>query len=40
MDFRWTPEGISEGWNFNIRITDLPDVKLETSDTRTRRVTR
>jgi lipopolysaccharide assembly outer membrane protein LptD (OstA) len=40
MDFRWTPEGLSQGWNFNIRITDLPDVKLETSDTRSRRVTR
>ena len=40
MDFRWTPEGLSQGWNFNIRIIDLPDVKLETSDTRTRRVTR
>ncbi|MEO6097346.1 MAG: putative LPS assembly protein LptD [Fibrobacteria bacterium] len=37
MDFRWTPEGLSPGWNFNIRITDLPDVKLETSDTRSRR---
>ncbi|MDB5104309.1 MAG: hypothetical protein JWP91_1998 [Fibrobacteres bacterium] len=40
MDFRWTPEGISPGWNFNIRITDLPDVKLETSDTRARRLNR
>jgi hypothetical protein len=40
MDFRWTPQGISEGWNFNIRITELPDVKLETSDTRTRSLNR
>jgi hypothetical protein len=37
MDFNWTPIGISEGWSFNIRITDLPDIKLETSDTRNRR---
>ncbi|MDB5047301.1 MAG: hypothetical protein JWO30_372 [Fibrobacteres bacterium] len=40
MDFQWTPRGISEGWNFNIRITDLPDVKLTTSDTRTKRLNR
>jgi len=39
MDFNWTPQGISEGWNFNIRITDLPDVKLQTSDTRAKRLT-
>ena len=37
MDFRWTPVGISEGWNFNIRIIDLPDVKLESSDSKSRR---
>ncbi len=37
MDFHWTPVGISEGWNFNIRITDLPDVKLESSDSKSRR---
>ena len=37
MDFRWSPVGISEGWNFVIRITDLPDVKLESSDTKSRR---
>jgi lipopolysaccharide assembly outer membrane protein LptD (OstA) len=37
MDFRWTPIGISEGWNFNIRITELPDVKLESSDSKSRR---
>jgi hypothetical protein len=40
MDFQWTPEGLSPGWNFNIRITDLPDVKLQTSDTRTKRINR
>jgi hypothetical protein len=34
MEFRWTPTGVTEGWNFVIRIIDLPDVKLETSDTR------
>ena len=38
MDFHWTPVGISEGWNFNIRITELPDVKLESSDSKSRRV--
>jgi hypothetical protein len=36
MDFRWTPQGLSEGWQFNIRIIDLPDVKLETRDSRLR----
>ncbi len=40
MDFSWTPVGISEGWRFLIRLTDLPDLKLETSDTRTRRLGR
>ena len=34
MDFSWTPEGLTEGWQFNIRIIDLPDVKLETRDSR------
>lgn len=37
MNFRWNPVGISEGWNFVIRITDLPDVKLESSDSKSRR---
>ena len=37
MDFHWTPVGISEGWNFNIRITELPDVKLESSDSKSKR---
>lgn len=37
MDFNWTPTGVSEGWSFVIRIIDLPDVKLETSDARVRR---
>lgn len=37
MDFRWNPVGLAEGWNFVIRITDLPDVKLESSDTKSRR---
>ncbi len=34
MNFNWTPTGVSEGWSFVIRIIDLPDVKLETSDSR------
>jgi hypothetical protein len=34
MNFTWTPTGVSEGWYFVIRIIDLPDVKLETRDTR------
>jgi hypothetical protein len=38
MDFHWSPVGLTSGWNFNIRITDLPDVKLETSDTKSRRL--
>ena len=33
MEFHWTPVGVSEGWNFLIRIIDLPDIKLQTSDT-------
>ncbi|HLP40186.1 MAG TPA: putative LPS assembly protein LptD, partial [Fibrobacteria bacterium] len=37
MDFRWNPVGISEGWSFVIRITELPDIKLESSDTQTGR---
>jgi hypothetical protein len=40
MDFRWTPQGMSEGWQFNIRIIDLPDVKLETRDSRLRNQSR
>ncbi len=40
MDFNWTPVGISEGWSFNIRIIDLPDVKLESSNNNTRRFKR
>ncbi len=34
MQFNWTPVGVTQGWNFVIRIIDLPDVKLQTSDTR------
>jgi hypothetical protein len=34
MNFNWTPVGLSSGWNFVIRIIDLPDIKLETQDTR------
>jgi hypothetical protein len=36
MDFSWTPVGLTQGWQFNIRIIDLPDVKLETRDSRIR----
>ncbi len=36
MDFRWTPVGLAEGWSFVIRITELPDVKLESRDTKSR----
>jgi hypothetical protein len=31
---------MSEGWQFNIRIIDLPDVKLETRDSRLRNQSR
>jgi len=34
MVFNWTPVGVTQGWNFVIRIIDLPDVKLQSSDTR------
>ncbi len=34
MNFSWTPLGVSQGWYFVIRIIDLPDIKLETRDTR------
>jgi hypothetical protein len=37
MDFSWTPVGLTSGWQFNIRIVDLPDVKLETRDSRIKR---
>lgn len=37
MNFSWTPVGVSQGWYFIIRIIDLPDIKLETRDTRTAR---
>ena len=37
MQFQWTPTGITEGWHFLIHIIDLPDVKLETSNTRGQR---
>lgn len=36
MNFSWTPVGVSQGWYFVIRIIDLPDIKLETRDTRPR----
>lgn len=36
MDFNWTPVGPAAGWNFHIRITDLPDVGIRAADTRLR----
>jgi len=33
MNFNWTPTGVAEGWNFIIYVIDLPDVKLQSSDT-------
>ncbi len=33
MDFHWTPVGVAQGWNFIIYVIDLPDVKLQSSDT-------
>ncbi|HEX2612186.1 MAG TPA: putative LPS assembly protein LptD [Fibrobacteria bacterium] len=34
MNFSWTPVGVSQGWYFVIRVIDLPDIKLETRDTK------
>lgn len=35
MTFRWTPIGPAAGWNFSIFVTELPDIKLQSSDTKT-----
>ena len=37
MVFHWNPVGVTSGWDFVIRIIDLPDIKLETTDNRRRR---
>ncbi len=37
MDFSWTPVGIGQGWFFKIYIIDLPDIKLESSQTNIKR---
>jgi hypothetical protein len=37
MAFHWNPVGVTSGWDFVIRIIDLPDVKLETRDSRSMR---
>jgi hypothetical protein len=37
MNFSWTPVGLSQGWYFVIRIIDLPDIKLETRDSKLQR---
>jgi hypothetical protein len=34
MVFHWNPVGVTSGWDFVIRIIDLPDIKLETTDNR------
>ncbi len=34
MDFNWRPSGFSEGWDFKIYIIDLPDIKLETANSK------
>jgi len=33
MQFTWTPVGTAAGWSFFIYITDLPDIKFQTSNT-------
>ncbi|MBF0430275.1 MAG: hypothetical protein HQK83_03280 [Fibrobacteria bacterium] len=33
MNFSWTPVGIGKGWRFNISVIDIPDIKLESSQT-------
>lgn len=35
LTFRWTPTGPAAGWYFAIFITELPDIKLQSGDTRT-----
>ncbi|MCD6023407.1 MAG: Organic solvent tolerance protein OstA-like protein [Fibrobacteria bacterium] len=37
MVFHWNPVGVTSGWDFVIRIIDLPDIKLETRDSRSLR---
>jgi hypothetical protein len=34
MVFHWNPVGVTQGWDFVIRIIDLPDIKLETRDSK------
>jgi len=35
MNFTWTPVGVAAGWHFSIFITELPDIKLQSGDTKT-----
>jgi hypothetical protein len=32
MQFAWTPSGPAQGWNFQVFMTDLPDIEFKTSD--------
>lgn len=40
LDFNWTPVGLSRGWSMKLYIIDIPDIKLESSQTNIRRVNR
>ncbi|MFC1584373.1 putative LPS assembly protein LptD [Fibrobacterota bacterium] len=33
MKFSWTPVGPASGWQFNIYVIDIPDIKLESAHT-------
>ncbi len=33
LDFTWTPVGPARGWAFQVKIRDLPDVKLQANST-------
>jgi hypothetical protein len=37
MVFHWNPVGVTSGWDFRISIIDLPDIKLETRDSKSLR---
>jgi len=37
LDFGWTPVGPARGWTFQVKIRDLPDVKVQANSTSIRK---
>ncbi|MEN9354670.1 MAG: hypothetical protein RL318_1995, partial [Fibrobacterota bacterium] len=37
LDFGWVPAGPTSGWTFQVRIRDLPDVKIQSNSTSIRK---